>query len=56
MVLLHRRRGGEDGIYRCGIPVPQSDAEDVTQTIFIGVYTANTGKTPLINKPIKVNL
>ena len=56
VVLLHRMRGGEDGIYRCVIPVPQSDAEDVTQTIFIGVYTANTGKTPLINKPIKVNL
>ena len=56
VVLLHRRRGGADGIYRCEIPVPQSDAEDVTQTIFIGVYTANTGKTPLINKPIKVNL
>ena len=56
VVLLHRRRGGADGIYRCEIPLPQSDAEDVTQTIFIGVYTANTGKTPLINKPIKVNL
>ena len=49
MLLLHRRRGGADGIYRCEIPVPQSDAEDVTQTIFIGVYTASTGKTPLIN-------
>ena len=49
VVRLHRRRGGEEGIYRCVIPVPQSDAEDVTQTIFIGVYTANTGKTPLIN-------
>ena len=50
-VRLHRRRGGEDGIgiYRCEIPVPQSDAEDATQTIFIGVYNASTGKTPLIN-------
>ena len=37
-VLLHRRRGGEDGIYRCEIP----DLMDVTQTIYIGVYTANT--------------
>ena len=49
VVRLHRRRGGEEGIYRCEIPVPQSDAEDVTQTTFIGVYTANTGKPPLIN-------
>ena len=48
-VRLLRRRGGEEGIYRCVIPVPQSDAEDVTQTIYIGVYTANTGKTSLIN-------
>ena len=49
VVHLHRRRGGVEGIYRCVIPVPQSDAEDVTQTIYIGVYAANTGKTPLIN-------
>ena len=56
VVRLLRRRGGADGIYRCEIPVPQSDAENVTQTIFIGVYTANTGKPPLINKPRKVNL
>ena len=38
--LLHRRRGGEDGIYRCEIP----DAANVTQTIYIGVYTADTGE------------
>ena len=39
MVLhLHRRRGGEEGIYRCEIP----DSMNVTQTIYIGVYTANT--------------
>ena len=36
-VLLHRRRGGEDGVYCCEIP----DAMDVTQTIYIGVYTAS---------------
>ena len=39
-VLLHRRRGGVTGIYRCVIP----DAMNVTQTIYIGVYTANTGE------------
>ena len=37
---MHRRRGGVDGIYRCEIP----DAMNVTQTIYIGVYTANTGE------------
>ena len=47
VVHLHRRRGGEDGIYRCEISVPQSDAGNVILTIFIGVYTASTGKTPL---------
>ena len=40
VVLLHRTRGGEDGIYRCMIP----DSVHVTQTIYIGVYTASTGK------------
>ena len=39
VVLLHRRRGGDNGIYRCEIP----DAMNVTQTIYIGVYTASTG-------------
>ena len=41
VVHLHRRRGGEEGIYRCEIP----DIEHVTQTIYIGVYT---GEPPLI--------
>ena len=40
MVPLHRRRGGMDGIYSCEIP----DSMSVTQTIYIGVYSASTGK------------
>ena len=39
---LHRRRGGEDGIYHCEIP----DAMNVTQTIYIGVYNTSTGEWP----------
>ena len=40
MVLLHRRRGGEEGVYSCVIP----DAMNVTQTIYIGVYSVSTGE------------
>ena len=40
VVALQRTRGGEDGIYRCEIP----DLMNVTQTIYIGVYTAGTGE------------
>ena len=40
MVRLHRRRGGEEGIYHCMIP----DSMNVTQTIYIGVYSASTGE------------
>ena len=40
VVRLNRRRGGENGIYRCEIP----DAMNVNQTIYIGVYTASTGE------------
>ena len=40
MVLLNRRRGGVTGIYSCVIP----DAMNVSQTIYIGVYTASTGE------------
>ena len=40
VVSLHRRRGGEDGIYHCEIP----DAMNVIQTIYIGLYTASTGE------------
>ena len=39
-VLLHRRRGGVEGIYRCLIP----DSMNVTQTIYIGVYSARSGE------------
>ena len=40
VVLLNRRRGGEDGIYRCEIP----DSKDVYQNISIGVYSACRSK------------
>ena len=40
VVLLHRRRGGEEGIYRCVIP----DEMDVVQTAYIGLYSNNTGE------------
>ena len=38
VVRLHRRRGGVAGIYHCEIP----DSMHINQTIYIGVYTANT--------------
>ena len=40
VVRMYRRRGGEEGIYRCEIP----DSMNVIQTIYIGVYNANTGE------------
>ena len=40
VVQLHRRGGGVDGIYCCEIP----DAMNVLRTIYIGVYTASSGK------------
>ena len=40
VVRLHRRRGGEEEVYRCVIP----DAMNVTQTIYIGVYSVSTGE------------
>ena len=40
VVRMHRRRGGEEGIYRCEIP----DSMNVTQSIYIGVYSASTGE------------
>ena len=38
VVGLNRRRGGEEGIYRCEI----RDSMNVTQTVYIGVYAANS--------------
>jgi len=40
VVLMHRRGGGEDGIYRCEI----HDSIGVLQTIYIGVYNTSTGE------------
>ena len=40
VVVLHRRRGGEEGIYHCEIPVAMNEI----QTIYIGVYSASTGE------------
>ena len=40
VVRMNRRGGGVEGIYRCEIP----DAMNVIQTIYIGVYSASTGK------------
>ena len=40
VVRMHRKEGGEDGIYRCEIP----DSMNVTQNIYIGVYNTNTGE------------
>ena len=40
MVRMQRRRGGPEGIYRCMIP----DTFGFIQTLYIGVYLANTGE------------
>ena len=39
MVRMQRRRGGAEGVYRCEIP----DTFGFIQTLYIGVYSANTG-------------
>ena len=40
VVRLHHRSGGNEGIYHCEIP----DALNVTQIIYIGVYSISTGE------------
>ena len=40
VVSMYRRRGGVTGIYRCVIVNPMN----VTQSIYIGVYTESTGE------------
>ena len=40
VVYMNRRRGGVEGIYHCQIP----DTMNVTQTLYIGVYSASTGE------------
>ena len=44
---LNRRRGGEEGIFRCEIP----DSTNLTQTIYIGVYTASNGDQHCLYTP-----
>ena len=45
VVTLNRRRGGVEGVYRCEIP----NAMNVTQTIYIRVYTASTGESDIVH-------
>ena len=40
VVRLNRRRGGVEGIYHCVIP----DSMNVTQTIYIAMYSASSGE------------
>ena len=40
VVRMNRRRGGEEGIYRCEIP----DSMNVKQIIYIGVYATHSGE------------
>ena len=40
VVHLSRRRGGVDGVYHCEIP----DTMNITQNVYIGVYTGSSGE------------
>ena len=40
MIRMNRRKGGEDGIYRCEILA----SLNITQIMYIGVYNTSTGK------------
>ena len=46
VVHMHRTRGGVEGIYRCEIP----DTFGFTQTLYIGVYSANTSEWYVLAK------
>ena len=55
VVLLHRRRGGVTGHYRCEIP----NKMNVTQNFYVRVYTNNTGEcmtTELIKLIVLVSI
>ena len=43
VIRMNRRRGGVNGIYHCEIP----DQSGNNQSLYVGVYTRNTGKSPL---------
>ena len=44
VVRLNRKRGGVEGIYSCEIP----DSMNVTQIIYIAMYTASSGELHLL--------
>ena len=50
VVRMYRRRGGVEGIYYCEIP----DAMNVTQTIYIGVYSARPGECTVADLAITI--
>ena len=43
VVLMHRRRGGVTGIYRCDIPGLFHHPYEDPVRLYVGVYAANTG-------------